>query len=316
MMKVKLYGVRGSIATAGDETRRYGGNTSCVAVEAGGQVLIFDAGTGIRKLGNDLARTTTNGGSGVDAHLFFSHLHWDHIQGFPFFSPAFRPGNKLSVYGVQPQPDAVLPDGDPATLTLRLGDLSDTGAPVIDTSSVKAAMAAQMTAPNFPVGLDAMRAELRFLDVPYGERIVLGCPVDPVTVRHVGVDHPNGCVAYRVDHAGKSVVYATDLELAEGTDGSVFDGLVELARDADLMVFDAMYTPEEYEGKGTFSRRGWGHSTFEMGAAVAEAARIRELCLFHHDPAHDDAFMDTLHERARTRFANTSVAREGLEIAL
>ena len=302
-MKVGFYGVRGSIATAGDETRRYGGNTSCVVVEAGGQTLIFDAGTGIRKLGNRLM-----GGGKTDAHLFFSHLHWDHIQGFPFFAPAFVPGNRLSVYGVQhPNPG----EGRSTTVELNLATLE--GGPVIDTSSVKAAMAAQMTAPNFPVGLDVMRADLRFFDVPYGERILI---TPWVSVRHVGVDHPNGCVAYRVDEGKRSVVYATDLELAEGTDGSVFDSLVELAEGADLLVFDAMYTPEEYEGKGTFARKGWGHSTYEMGAAVAEAAQVKELCLFHHDPGHDDAFMDALGDRARARFAATSVAREGLEIAL
>lgn len=178
-MKVRFYGVRGSIATAGDDTRRYGGNTSCVAVEAGEELLIFDAGTGIRKLGCDLGPT------GVRASLFFSHLHWDHIQGFPFFTPAFVPG------------------------------------------------------------------------------------------------------------------------------------LVELSRGADLLIYDAMYTPEEYEGEGgRASRRGWGHSTFEAGARVAEAASVRELCLFHHDPAHDDAFLDALGARARKRFDATSVATEGLELWL
>jgi phosphoribosyl 1,2-cyclic phosphodiesterase len=312
MMRVKFFGVRGSIATAGDETRRYGGNTSCVMVQAAGQTLIFDAGTGIRKLGAEL------GMKGVDAHLFFSHLHWDHIQGFPFFGPAYVPGNRLHIYGVNT--DGYVPDeglGDPATLQLSIAN----GAPVADidpAKGVRAAMAAQMTAPNFPVGIDTMRGDLRFVDVPYGERVTFGAhgASDSVVVRHSAVDHPNGCVAYRVDHGGKSVVYATDLELAEGTDGAVFDSLVELGGNADLLVFDAMYTPEEYEGKGTFSRKGWGHSTFEMGAALAEVAKIKELALFHHDPGHDDAFMDALGERARTRFGSTLVAKEGLELVL
>jgi phosphoribosyl 1,2-cyclic phosphodiesterase len=296
-MQIRFYGVRGSIATAGDDTRRYGGNTSCVAVRAAGQNIIFDAGTGIRRLGNDLVKEGP-----VDAHLFFSHLHWDHIQGFPFFGPAFAPSTRLSVYGVAaPAVAAPLPDSPFESQTVH------DGAPTVDTSSVKSAMQAQMTAPNFPVGLDAMRADLRFFDVPYGERIHVG----PVLVRHVGVDHPNGCVAYRVEHGGRAVVYATDLELAEGTDGSVFDALVDLAKNADVLVFDAMYTPDEYS-----KRVGWGHSTFEMGAAVAEAAKVKQLALFHHDPAHDDAFMDSLAERAKSRFSSTLVAREGLEIAL
>jgi phosphoribosyl 1,2-cyclic phosphodiesterase len=313
MMKVSFYGVRGSIATAGDETRRYGGNTSCVGITlggpSGGRQLIFDAGTGIRKLGNELMKSGP-----VDAHLFFSHLHWDHIQGFPFFAPAFVPGNRLHVYGVRSPVDV---EGSATTQEIQLAALGK-DAPVVDTSSVKAAMAAQMTAPNFPVGLEAMRASLEFLDVPYGEQLRLGgsLPSDGAIVRHVGVDHPNGCVAWRVDHDGRSVVYATDLELAEGTGGAVFDALVDLARGVDLLVFDAMYTPEEYDGVGTFSRRGWGHSTFEMGAAVAEAAHVGRLCLFHHDPGHDDAFMDALAERARRRLSTTIVAMEGMEVTL
>jgi len=173
-------------------------------------------------------------------------------------------------------------------------------------------MAAQMMAPNFPVGLETMKGHLEFLDVPYRHTLQIG----GATIRHVGVDHPNGCVAWRVDAGGASVVYATDLELAEGTRSEVFHGLVDLARGADALVFDAMYTPEEYEGTNTFARKGWGHSTFEMGAAVAEAAGVRELCLFHHDPSHDDAFMDALSDRARKRFAHTSVAQEGMELSL
>jgi phosphoribosyl 1,2-cyclic phosphodiesterase len=307
MLKVKFYGVRGSIATAGDETRRYGGNTSCVLVEASGPAgkatLVFDAGTGIRKLGNDLMKRGP-----VDAHLFFSHLHWDHIQGFPFFAPAFIPGNRLHVYGVRSPVDT---SGSATTQEINLATLNDAPA-VAEATSVKAAMAAQMTPPNFPVGLDAMRASLEFLDVPYGDRMRVG----PAAVRHVGVDHPNGCVAWRVDSDGSSVVYATDLELAEGVGGQVFDDLVDLCRGTDLLIFDAMYTPEEYNGVGTFSRRGWGHSTFEMGAAVAEQANVSQLALFHHDPGHDDAFMDALGKRAKERFSSLFVAAEGQEVEL
>lgn len=304
MTKVKLWGVRGSIATAGEETRRYGGNTACVQVDVGGPTLVFDAGTGIRKLGNELMQA----GPGVDAHLFFSHLHWDHIQGFPFFAPAFVPGNRLHVYGVRSPLDV---EGKPTTQELNLAELREKAAAPRD-SSVRAALAAQMKPPSFPIGLDAMGATLEFLDVPYGDRLKVG----PALVRHTAVDHPNGCVAWRVDHDGRSVVYATDLELAEGAAGPVFEGLVDLARGADLLIFDAMYTPEEYLGTGTFPRRGWGHSTFEMGAAVAEAAQVARLCLFHHDPAHDDAFMDELGARAQRRFSSTLVAREGMEVTL
>ncbi len=323
-MRVRFYGVRGSIATAGDETRRYGGNTSCVVVEAAGETLIFDAGTGLRKAGADLMRA--HGPTGTNAHLFLSHLHWDHIQGFPFFGPAFVPGNRLGIWGVAPVAGAADLDGHPATLELNLEALAAEAAKDaagVDVG-VKAAMASQMQAPNFPVGLDAMRADLHFHDLPYGEKLSLS-PF--VSVRHVGVDHPNGCVAWRVDGDGHSVVYATDLELKDGDRGDVFLALAELAHGADVLIFDAMYTPEEYVGSaktpargvaagGLFPRVGWGHSTFEMGAALAEKAGVKTLAPFHHDPAHDDDFMDALGERANARRPGTVVAQEGLELAL
>jgi phosphoribosyl 1,2-cyclic phosphodiesterase len=274
-MKIKFYGVRGSVASAGEETRRYGGNTPCVRVDTGSNVLVFDAGTGIRKLGAEL------GPNRLEAHLFFSHLHWDHIQGFPFFSPAFVPGNAIFVHGVRKRDD----------------------------ETTREVLAGQMSPPTFPVGLDVMRADLCFQDYAPGESVTLGDTI----VRNVPVDHPNGCAAYRVDHADGSVVYATDLEHhADEPDPA----LVELCRGVDLLVYDAMYTPEEYRGDAGPSRRGWGHSTFEAGSRLADAAEVGSLCLFHHDPAHDDAFMDALGKRALTRRPGTIVAAEGMELTL
>jgi phosphoribosyl 1,2-cyclic phosphodiesterase len=274
-MRVSFYGVRGSIATAGEATRRYGGNTSCVAVEVAGEQLIFDAGTGIRALGSDLARASGIGR--VHANLFFSHLHWDHIQGFPFFGPAYVPGNRLDIWHV------------------RTDETGPTARGVLDE---------QMRPPTFPVGIDSMRAELCFHELTLGQVVRVG----EARLRHAAVDHPNGCVAWRVEHDGHAIVYATDLE--HGLDPLPAE-LVELARGADLLIYDAMYTPEEYAGVGGPSRKGWGHGTFETGAAVAEAAGVRELCLFHHDPSHDDGFMDALAARAKRRFRATSIAREG-----
>lgn len=279
-MRVSFYGVRGSIATAGEATRRYGGNTSCVAVEVAGEHLIFDAGTGIRPLGSDLARATGIGR--VHANLFFSHLHWDHIQGFPFFGPAYVPGNRVDIWHV------------------RSGDGG---------ANVRDVLAEQMRPPTFPVPLEIMGAELCFHELDQGQVVRVG----EARLRHTTVDHPNGCVAWRVEHDDHAIVYATDLEFEP--DGLPSD-LIELCRDADLLIFDAMYTPEEYAGLGGPSRRGWGHSTFEAGAALAEAAGVRELCLFHHDPAHDDGFMDALAARARRRFRATSVAREGMVVEI
>ena len=278
-MRVSFYGVRGSIATAGDATRRYGGNTSCVAVEVAGEQLIFDAGTGIRSLGSDLARAT--GAGRVHANLFFSHLHWDHIQGFPFFGPAYVPGNRVDVWHVR--------GGDEA--------------------NAREVLSAQMKPPTFPVGIDAMAGDLCFHELDHGQIVRVG----EARLRHTSVDHPNGCVAWRVEHEGRAIVYATDLELDPG---ALPPELVELCRGADLLIFDAMYTPEEYAGVGGPSRRGWGHSTFEAGAALAEAAGVAELCLFHHDPNHDDGFMDALGARARRRFRSTIVAQEGMVLAI
>jgi phosphoribosyl 1,2-cyclic phosphodiesterase len=279
-MRVNFYGVRGSIATAGEPTRRYGGNTSCVAVEVAGRHLIFDAGTGIRTLGLDLARAS--GGGRTHVSLFFSHLHWDHIQGFPFFAPAYAPGNRVDIHHVRASEDA---------------------------PTARAVLSEQMQPPTFPVGLDMMRAELCFHELAPDDVVQVGA----ARLRSAAVDHPNGCVAWRVEHDGAAIVYATDLE---HTPDELPAALVELARGADLLIYDAMYTPEEYAGLAGPSRRGWGHSTFEAGAAVAEAAGVRQLCLFHHDPAHDDGFMDALGARARRRFAATSVAAEGMVLEL
>ncbi|MFV8755500.1 MBL fold metallo-hydrolase [Nannocystaceae bacterium ST9] len=284
-MRVSFHGVRGSIATAGESTRRYGGNTPCVAVEVDGAPLIFDAGTGIRELGAALARaarTSPIAVSPIAVNLFFSHLHWDHIQGFPFFGPAYVPGNRVDVWHARAGADAPL---------------------------IRDVLAEQMRPPTFPVALETMRAELAFHEVDAGQVIRIG----EARLHHTAVDHPNGCVAWRVDHAGRSLVYATDLEHDADRPPSE---LVALCRGADLLIYDAMYTPEEYAGVGGPSRRGWGHGTFESGAAVAEAAGVHTLCLFHHDPSHDDAFMDALGARARRRFASTIVASEGMVIEL
>jgi phosphoribosyl 1,2-cyclic phosphodiesterase len=274
-MEIEFYGVRGSIATAGAENLRYGGNTSCVSVRAAGRQLVFDAGTGIRPLGRRL-----NGIEQVD--LFFSHLHWDHIQGFPFFGPAYNPKATINVRAIA----------------------QNNG----ENNGVGEVLASQMRPPTFPVGLEVMGGTLEFEDVPQGEIVRLG----EVEVRHAAVDHPNGCFAYRVDHGGRSVVYATDLE--HGKD--INPALAQLCEHADVLIYDAMYTPEEYEGEVGPPRHGWGHSTFEAGARLADHAKVRQLVLFHHDPSHDDGFMDALRERARKRRPSTEVAREGMTITL
>jgi phosphoribosyl 1,2-cyclic phosphodiesterase len=274
MLTVRFWGVRGSIAAAGGYTAQVGGNTSCVEVRAGDKLLVFDAGTGLRALGTELMRS----GEAIDAHLLLSHFHWDHIQGFPFFAPAYAPNARLTLYGPERSSRA----------------------------DVRSMLEAQMRAPHFPVGLDAMRAQLAFRALPAGGEVKIG----DVVVKTAAAQHPNGCLAYRVSANGRSVVYATDTEHDPG--GALDGRLLELARGADVLIYDAQYTDEEYAG----GKRGWGHSTANEGVRLARAAGVGQLVLFHHDPSHDDREVARIEAETRTRFALSCAAREGLEIHL
>ena len=275
-IRVKFWGVRGSVPVPGSQTSGVGGNTSCVEVRAGNSLLVFDGGTGLRLLGKSIAKEMP-----LSLHLFFSHVHWDHIQGFPFFGPAFVPGNTIHMYG---------------------------GAQV--TGRVESAMVGQMESPSFPVRLDQLPAKLLFHDLNSGDAVEVA---SDVKVRCAAGNHPGGVLAYRVEHAGRSIVYLTDHE----PDGGQPTAITELTKGADVLIYDCMYTPEEYAGKKDgVSRVGWGHSTFEMGAALAKDAGVGELVLFHHDPEQND--MDVAEKTTRTKalFPNSRAAFEGLEIRL
>ena len=249
--RFRYWGVRGSIATPGPTTVRHGGNTPCVEVRAGERLIVLDGGTGLRGLGQELMRA----GGPVDADLFLSHLHWDHIQGIPFFTPAFIPGNRFRIYGE------------------RKGD-----------RSLRAVLEGQMTDPNFPVPLSIMRSDLRFQEIEAGVAVELG---DGVIVRTGAMNHPNGCLGLRVEYGGRSLVYTTDTEHDPGG-GPPDPEVVSLARDANVLIYDAMYTEAEYR-KG---RIGWGHSTYSEAIRVARAAGVERLHFFHHDPMHSDDFLD------------------------
>ena len=279
-MQITFWGVRGSIPTPGPSTVQIGGNTSCVELRLGQAILIFDGGTGLRLLGKKLVKEMP-----LTAHMFFSHVHWDHIQGFPFFEPAFVAGNVFHLYG-----------GNNVSRTLE------------------ETLAGQMDHPNFPVHLTAMGARMTFRDLAEGERV----DIDDRAGGHVRVtnasgNHPQGVYAFRAEHAGKAFVYATDTEHYEGR---IDDKLVKLARDADVFVYDAQYTPEEYAGTAGSgaTKKGWGHSTFEEGAKIAKAAGARQLVLFHHDPIQNDAAVREKEKRAKALFPNVVAAREGLTI--
>jgi phosphoribosyl 1,2-cyclic phosphodiesterase len=273
---VHFWGVRGSIACPGSETVRYGGNTSCVEMRVGSERLIFDGGTGLRVLGQSLLSQMP-----LQAHLLFTHSHWDHIQGFPFFVPAFIPGNTFYIYG------AIAPDG--STVEQRLND--------------------QMLHPNFPVPLQVMGADLKFVDIEIAQPFLIG---DEVKIETALLNHPGEAVGYRVNWRGHAAAYVTD---TEHFPDRLDDNVLFLARDADVLIYDATYTDEEYYSEKS-SKVGWGHSTWQEAVKVAKAAGVKKLVLFHHDPMHYDDFLDQVGEEVTQQFPESLLAREGLSLQL
>lgn len=270
---VRYWGVRGSIATPGPDTVRYGGNTTCLEVRCDDAVIVIDTGTGARSLGESLM-AEASGASGEVA-IIYSHLHLDHIQGFPFFGPIYDPNHRVTIYSA-----------DPPEMTTQ------------------AVLASQMTYPSFPVGLDKVPAQIAFRSVVPGDVLQLG----DVEVHTCRMNHPGGAMGIRVQHRGRAFVQCSDVEhRGDGPD----DALVALARGADFLSYDSTYTDEEYD-----RYRGWGHSTWQAGVDIAQAAEVGTFIAFHHDPGHDDAFMDAVGERIRARMPNGLVAREGMTIDL
>lgn len=283
-MRVTFWGVRGSIATSGLQFARFGGNTTCLEIETAGHRLIIDAGTGLRGLGQKLQQQARMLGRPVDATMLFTHLHWDHIQGFPFFGPAFSPDTRLRL----------------------LGPVDEQG------HDLERVLRAQMMPPTFPISLGDMRAEKRFHTIADGRELEL----DGFYVRTRALDHPQGSLGFRVEAGGRSLCFATDTE--HPSDGSIDDALLDLARDVDLLIYDAQYTEAEYEGRdGTGPpRKGWGHSTYVAATRAARATGAKRLVLTHHDPSHDDATMEKIEREARALFPACRAARETMPIAV
>lgn len=264
---VTFWGVRGSIACPGPATARYGGNTPCIEIRCGERILIFDAGTGIRELGESLEARGIK-----EAELFFSHTHIDHISGFPFFAFCYDEANRLRIWS---------------------GDLD--GA-----DSIEHALEKFMSPPLFPLGLDFLMAQITYGHFHVGDTVDLG---EGVHIRTGSLNHPNGCTGYRIEYGGKSICFATDTEHTEtGPD----DALLDFIRGADILIYDATYTDAEY-----VNHIGWGHSTWEEGVRLCEAAGVKQLALFHHLPERDDDALDAIGEAAKARFPGAVVAREG-----
>ncbi len=283
-MRLRFWGTRGSIASPGEATARYGGNTSCVEVRADdGTVIVLDCGTGARALGVHLAREAAQ--QPMHLHLFIGHTHWDHIQGFPFFVPAFLPGAELNVY-----------------------------APLGFQQSLEEAMAGQMEYSYFPVKLRDLRSRIHFTELEEGF-----FRVGSVLVETQYLNHTAPTIAYRMSSNGATLAYVTDHEPFAYTEGTFHhpgdQHHVGFLRGVDVLVHDAQYSEAEYA-----TRLGWGHSSIEYATDVALAAGVRRLVLFHHDPTHDDATMDRLEAGAQARVAAASgaldvfAAREGMEI--
>jgi len=291
-MFVKFWGVRGSIPTPGHRTHRYGGNTPCVEIRSGDTLLILDGGTGLRELGTDLHRRFRN--EPLTLHLLFSHPHWDHIQGFPFFTPAYAPTTTLYVYGAA--------KGDRTIYDLLSG---------------------QMQSSYFPVTFSSLGGKVIARDLePKGRTEVGG-----IGVSMLPLIHPGGCLGFAFEHDGHKVVYMTDNEIDQALPEKarapgpalrpVPEAMVAFAQNADLLIADGQYTEDE-----NAKRVGWGHPRASTVVDLAVKAKVKQLALTHHDPMHSDAEGDSLGvggaKRAQNHGAKRVVfgAREGIELKI
>ena len=277
----RCWGTRGSIPTPGQRTVRYGGNTTCFEVSHGGRRLIFDAGSGIRLLGTDLVEKGPN-----SIHIFLTHFHWDHIQGFPFFAPLYDGEDTIHVVGPKQRE--------------------------IDVQNL---FAGQMGPIYFPVPFSVVAAETRFEHLNAGTYEIGDAVLEVMKVKH-----PSFVLGYRIRVAGRTICFIPDNEL-EGTGYEVGEGWAQRIRDfvgdADLLIHDAMYTEEEYR-----ARAGWGHSTYEQAVRLAEEGGAKRLLLFHHDPTRTDDELDVIVSRlrddalARGSSLDIEAATEGVDIRL
>lgn len=299
-MIIRFWGVRGSYPVPGPRTMRYGGNTSCVEVQAGPHTIILDAGTGIINLGNDLVRrAAANNNQPIVATILFSHMHNDHTVGFPFFDPAYLGSSTLFIFG-----------------------------PKVFESDLEETLSHSMLPPSFPVSLDELPARKILCNVNETDLVLLGDTPTDVRVLNLYHDvieppkeavwirtyhsyaHPkNGVNIYNISWQGKTVVYATDTEGYVETDRR----LVKFASGADVLIHDAQYRTEDYVNP-LRPKQGWGHSTPHMAVAVAKASACKRLVLFHHEPLYDDEIVAEMEREAQQSFPNTISAYEGLEI--
>jgi ribonuclease BN (tRNA processing enzyme) len=295
--RVRFWGVRGSYPTTNPATLRTGGNTSCVEVKAGEQRLIFDAGTGIIPLGKEIC----NGGAPrPTAYVFLSHTHIDHVMGLCFFEPLLRANARSFIFG---------PGKAPGALTRSLRQLTHSHL--------------------FPVSIDELKGRKEICSLQGGEIIRVASPGRKPSIEKIALGEPNsseeltitthkspahprfGVLLYRVNYRHKSLIYATDIEQKQGG----YPDVIEFARGADLLIHDAQYLHAEYCSDAR-PKKGWGHSTVEIAAEVAEKAGVKRLALFHHEPTHDDKAMAQIERRSKELFPRSLIAHEGMELVL
>ena len=266
---VRFWGVRGSIAAPGPATARYGGNTSSLEVRCGARLILLDAGTGIRYLGNGLL-----GEAPLETDLFFTHTHFDHLCGLPFFKPFFQPQNRFRLWAGHL--------GGRMTLQQLLRDF--------------------MIAPLFPVPPEVFRANIEYRDFAAGETLA---PAPGISVRTAPLNHPDGATGYRIEFGGRSLCYVTDTEHVPGVPDA---NILRLIAGADLLIYDCTYTDDEY-GK---SYVGWGHSTWQEGVRLCKSAGVGRLAVFHHDPDRDDDRLDGIAREVAEQMPAAVIAHEGM----
>lgn len=267
-MELQFWGVRGSIPVPGSETLKIGGNTTCVSIQHNGYTLVFDAGSGIRNLGKHLEANSHASSGGC---IFLSHYHWDHIQGLPFFTPAFRAENRFHLFGER-----------------KKG---------VDLHAI---LAEQMQTPYFPVPMDAQEGLVTFNEIRPGETLDIHAGM---TIHSIRLNHPSGAVGFRIECADGSVCIITD---HEHSDDGIDAPIVEFAKNADILIHEAPYEPEESRGP----RKGWGHSSWEEAALTAKAANVKTLFLSHHDHERSDDEIFQRLDKARQVFEATEIATE------
>ncbi len=276
--KLSFWGVRGSTPTVDRATWRHGGNTPCLELVApDGTQFILDCGTGLRVLGNRWAETYGN--NSIEAHIFVTHYHWDHIQGIPFFAPLYAEQNRFHFYSFRSE--------------------------FLGRDSLKQVFEAQMAHPYFPVDLSAMSAARQFSEVSSGDQF----EIDATRITARWLNHPQGCLGFRFETPAGTVVYATDNEPGVP---KLDQSLRDLAAGADIFINDAQYSPEQL----ATTRKGWGHSSWLAGVKTAEEAGVRNLVLFHHDPDSSDKVVDGLLRDARQKFDSVWAASEGMVMTL